>query len=94
MVSPDTQAALLLCGIFAKDYAPETKPLTPSEYNALVAHLTRLGKCPADLLQSEMPIDDPSLPAADRVRALLARGVEMATALERWQQLGLCSVPK
>jgi predicted Rossmann fold nucleotide-binding protein DprA/Smf involved in DNA uptake len=91
-VHPDTQAVLLLCGNFAGGSTSEVRPLTPGEYNALATWLARKGRRPADLLNSgDQPdlAEEPSLPATDRVRALLGRGFQMAAAVERWQRLGL-----
>lgn len=91
-VHPDTQAVLLLCASFARAGQVDVKPLTPSEYNAAASWLSRHGRRPASLLQSgEEPFPDgePGLPAADRLRALLDRGFQLAAALEGWQRLGL-----
>jgi predicted Rossmann fold nucleotide-binding protein DprA/Smf involved in DNA uptake len=91
-VHPDTQAVLLLCGTFAKESVPGMKPLGLREYNAVASWLARQGRRPADLLRtSEEPIPDgePGLPQRERLQALLGRGVQMATAVERWQRLGL-----
>jgi predicted Rossmann fold nucleotide-binding protein DprA/Smf involved in DNA uptake len=90
-VHPDTEAVLLLCGTFAKGSGP-TKPLNLSEYNALAAWLSRLGKRPADLLrnfESLLSLGEPGLPPPGRVRELLDRGMQMALALEHWQRLGI-----
>jgi predicted Rossmann fold nucleotide-binding protein DprA/Smf involved in DNA uptake len=91
-VHPDTQAVLLLCGVFAGGSEPEAKPLTLPEYNALASWLGRHGRRPADLLQTSAELSlgsEPGLPEAERLRALLGRGVQMAAALERWERLGL-----
>ncbi|MCI0464292.1 MAG: DNA-processing protein DprA [Gemmataceae bacterium] len=91
-VHPDTQAVLLLCAAFAKAGGREAKPLTLREYNALALWLVRQGRRPADLLKASeelLPAGEPGLPPAERVRALLSRGVQLAAALERWQRLGL-----
>lgn len=92
VVHPDTQVVLLLCGAFARGGGPEAKPLTSSEYNGLASWLCRQGKRPASLLQTrEGPFatGEPGLPSADRIRALLGRGFQMAAALEGWHRLGL-----
>ncbi len=97
IIPPDTQAVLLLCGIFAREGGTDDKPLTTREYNALAAWLRRERKSPADLLKNAdepIPPDEPDLPDRDRVRGLLARGMQMATALERWQRLGLWVVSR
>jgi predicted Rossmann fold nucleotide-binding protein DprA/Smf involved in DNA uptake len=97
VVHPDTQAVLLLCGTFGAGGGPEAKPLTPAEYNSLASWLARQGRRPADLLQRPdelLAASEPDLPPPQRVRALLERGVQMATALERWQRLGLWVVSR
>src|SRR5262249_28490304 len=73
-----------------------TKPLTLAEYNALASWLSQVGRRPADLLSTDglLPPDDPKLPDANRVRGLLDRGVQMATALERWEAMGLWVVSR
>src|SRR5262249_52665885 len=91
----DTQAVLLLCGAFTQKET--TKPLTLVEYNALASWLSKVGRRPADLLSITdglLPPDDPKLPDANRVRGLLDRGVQMATALERWEAMGLWVVSR
>jgi predicted Rossmann fold nucleotide-binding protein DprA/Smf involved in DNA uptake len=91
-VHPDTQAVLLLCGVFAQRGGPDVKPLSLGEYNAVVSWLARHGRRPASLVQAggeSLPLEEPGLPAAERLRALLCRGFQLATALERWQRLGL-----
>lgn len=91
-VHPDTQAVLLLCGAFARRSGPDVKPLSLSEYNAVAAWLGRQGRRPASLVQSgeePLPGTEAGLPSADRLRALLGRGFQMAAALEGWQRLGL-----
>jgi predicted Rossmann fold nucleotide-binding protein DprA/Smf involved in DNA uptake len=87
---PDTQATLLLCGTFTQRGRAPVKPLGPGEYNALAKWLKQHDRRPQDLLQPDPPLPtEPALPDAERLRALLGRGVQMATALERWQRLGL-----
>jgi predicted Rossmann fold nucleotide-binding protein DprA/Smf involved in DNA uptake len=91
-VHPDTQAVLLLCASFARAGRSDVKPLTLGEYNAVAAWLGRRNRRPASLLQSSeepFPDGEPGLPAADRLRALLDRGFQLAAALDGWQRLGL-----
>ncbi len=90
-VHPDTQVVLLLCGTFAKE-GGGAKPLTLREYNLVALWLGRQGRRPADLVEASdelFPAGEVGLPSAERVRALLSRGVQLAAALERWQRLGL-----
>src|SRR5579883_1331171 len=91
-VNPDTQAVLLLCASFPRRSGPDVKPLTLSEYNALATWLGHQGRRPASLIQvgnDGLPGAEPGLPPADRLRALLGRGFQLAAALEGWQRLGL-----
>ncbi|MGH7172299.1 MAG: DNA-processing protein DprA [Gemmataceae bacterium] len=91
-VHPDTQTVLLLCASFSRAGRFDVKPLTLREYNAVASWLGRHGRRPASLLQAgeeAIPDGEPGLPAADRLRALLDRGFQLAAALEGWQRLGL-----
>src|SRR4051812_35270108 len=96
-VHPDTQAVLLLCASFARAGQADVKPLTLREYNAVASWLAHRDRRPASLLQSgaePIPEGEPDLPAADRLRALLDRGFQLAAALEGWQRLGLWVVSR
>ncbi len=92
VVPPDTQAVLLLCGVFAREDGSNVKPLSLSEYNAVASWLARNGRRPASLVRADaesLPDDEPGFPDAKRLRGLLGRGFQLAAALERWQRLGL-----
>jgi predicted Rossmann fold nucleotide-binding protein DprA/Smf involved in DNA uptake len=84
LLSPDTQATLLLVGRFAK--STETKPLTTAEYNRLAKQLHELELRPADILR-EMPKE--LVVDSDRLAKLLERGTSLALAVERWSRLGI-----
>jgi predicted Rossmann fold nucleotide-binding protein DprA/Smf involved in DNA uptake len=91
-IHPDTQAVLLLCGVFAQGRGPAVKPLSLGEYNAVASWLARHERRPASLVRDgddALPSGEPSLPARERLRSLLARGFQLAAALDAWQQLGL-----
>ena len=87
-LDPDTQAVLLLCGWFGKP-AVGSAPLSITEYNAVARWLHRHEMRPGDLLGNawqrlgEVPV------SAERLRALLGRGVALAIALENWTGQGL-----
>jgi predicted Rossmann fold nucleotide-binding protein DprA/Smf involved in DNA uptake len=90
-ISPDTQAALLLCGHLERG-RQSTDPLTPSEYNLLAAWLVDHGMRPSDLLRREGTSRLQALSPAvtkERLRHLLDRGLALAMASEEWDQRGL-----
>lgn len=91
VLSPDTQAVLLLCGRFgrSRDGAP---PLNDSEYNRLAMWLQRQGMRPSDLLDEEgrqrLGVEGSPLPPT-RLGELLERGAALALAVEGWTSKGL-----
>jgi len=88
-LSEDTQAILLLCGVFGKSQAE--KPLSLSEYSSLVRWLIRSNLRPADLLRQEA-IESASQGSGmdpHRLKGLMARGVQLGFAVEEWQQHGI-----
>lgn len=93
-VSEDCKATLLLCHEFGgRRVADDAQPLTIWEYGQLVRFLRELDARPSDLLQAEtaepilnrLPIELP----AERVRALLARGLSLSLSLETWRSRGI-----
>lgn len=92
ILSPDTEATLLLCGRLGQARNTDTAPLTPTEYARLARWLLDAEKRPADLLganaRSMLENDDPPLPAA-RLLPLLDRGGALALAIESWANRGL-----
>jgi predicted Rossmann fold nucleotide-binding protein DprA/Smf involved in DNA uptake len=91
-ISPDTQAALLLCGSLGLARAVEPRPLTLAEYNRLGHALHAQGSRPSDLFApgglalvetTETGID------RERLHALLGRGAALALAVEAWTSRGL-----
>lgn len=98
MISEDTQAVLLLCG--ALGGKTNARPLTPAQYNGLVTGLVKLGKRPGDLLYDESlaeavclaqeenrRLKEPATP--ERVKTLLARGMSLSLALDKWSAYGI-----
>lgn len=88
-LSDNTQAILLLTAplIFGRGQ-PSADLLSPGEYKRLARHLHQLGKVPADLLSGQaedvlrevhQTID------AERLKGLLARGLTLSQAIDRWQ---------
>ncbi len=97
--TPDTKAVLMLTApLLAKTPSSKelVKPLKPKEYRTLAAWLHDEGARPAELMergnakliadfaaQEKLGGDDET---PQRLRKLLERGVELAFALERWNQ--------
>ena len=93
VLSPDTQAILLLCASFGQNRKIEPQPLTLSEYNSLANWLLNNQMRPADLLESSgekllQNINESKLDV-DRLSALLERGVMLSLAVEKWTNKGL-----
>src|SRR5438552_3821570 len=88
-LSPDTQAALLLCSSLGAPGGP--KPLTPSEYNRVARWLSKNGRRPGNLLTDESQIlpEGPEYPPVERLRALLGRGRLLGLALTKWADFGV-----
>lgn len=91
--SANTQAALLLTAplIAGRETAPATL-LSPGEYNRLARFLWSKQRQPADLLvphaqdllgECRRVVDD------GRLKVLLARGLQLGQAIERWQARGI-----
>ncbi|HVT46129.1 MAG TPA: DNA-processing protein DprA [Thermoanaerobaculia bacterium] len=89
MITQDSQAVLLLCGVLGpKD--PDS-PLAPREYQLLSNSLHGRGLRVGDLVNDESLVEsvagDPS--HADRLIALLRRGVKLGLAMESWENQGI-----
>ncbi len=92
VLTPDTQAILLLCGSLGQPRAHES-PLTQGEYNQLAQWLQREQLRPADLLQPEglerIQMAGATMPLGRRIEGLVARGAALALAVESWTNKGL-----
>ena len=99
MLTPDTQAVLLLCSAFGRKNCAFA-PLTLPQYNVFAKALSGLGKRPADLLELDeeligdlcaQPSSNPrvSMPEKDRILGLLRRGVTLSTAVDKWSSYGV-----
>ena len=88
MLSDDTKAILLLTApLIAGPAGPRQRPLTLGDYKHLARKLRELGRKPADLIApsaEELIEACGSVVDAARLRELLARGFQMAQAVERW----------
>ncbi len=93
ILTPDTQAVLLLCGELGQRGGNGLKPLGPRQYNNLATWLKTEGLRPGDLLTSEGRTKLGGLQTAevnpDRVSPLLERGTALALVVERWERSGL-----
>ncbi|MDD3581862.1 MAG: DNA-processing protein DprA [Desulfobacca sp.] len=93
ILSPDTQAVLLLCSSFAGQAHAGVKPLTVPQYNRLANWLRDQHLRPGDLLHPEgmaklrQSLDQ--LKEAEAAVRLLERGVALALAVEHWANQGL-----
>lgn len=88
-LTDDTKAVLLLCGVFGKNSS--AKPLTQTEYTALVHWLISVKMRPADLLKKNT-LTDAAMGAKinkQRLESLLGRGVQLGFAVEEWQRNGI-----
>lgn len=92
VLTPDTQAILLLCGSLGASRAREA-PLTQGEYNQVAQWLQREQLRPADLLEpagiDRVQTAGATLPLGERVLGLVARGAALALAVEAWTNKGL-----
>ncbi len=89
LLTEDTQAVLLLCGVFGKDRS--YKPLSLGEYSSLVRWLIAQKMRPQHLLHKEHLAEAAQASGLDRQRLefLLGRGVQLGFAVEEWQRNGI-----
>ena len=89
-VAATTKAILMLVApLWAGGHTEPSLPLKGTEYRRLAQALRQRDRCPGDLLGPEAPALLDSLAAhCDRTRLeqLLGRGLQLALALEHWQQ--------
>ncbi len=93
MISPRTQATLLLTLHLAVRGPDAPQPLDVREWNRVARWLHGRELTPEDLLQGDPAVllagwDDPRIDV-DRIAALLDRGPSLALALDRWLGTGL-----
>jgi len=91
ILSPDTQAILLLCGTF--DDNSGAKPLTIVEYSQLAKWLLNQNLRPADLLRPEgiakLNKFKHKKITLSRLQSVMKRGGALALAVEHWTNKGL-----
>jgi predicted Rossmann fold nucleotide-binding protein DprA/Smf involved in DNA uptake len=90
-LTPDTQAILLLCASFGNSRDAYPQPLNLREYHSLAKWLVAQKLRPADLLESSGKnlLQTCDLFTIDRLESLLARGMMLALAVEKWTSKGL-----
>ncbi len=92
-VSERTMATLLLTApLLPRPSNSESQPLRPREYRELVSVLTQSERCVEDLLGAQVDeiLDDVRVKIEpERIAALLARGMQLANALDRWRERGI-----
>lgn len=90
-LTPDTQAILLLCARFGNSRDAYPQPLNLGEYHSLAKWLVTHKLRPADLLESsgQNLLQTCDLFDLDRLESLLARGMMLALAVEKWTSKGL-----
>ncbi|CAM2005828.1 DNA-processing protein DprA [Acanthopleuribacter pedis] len=89
VLTEDTKAILLLCGVFGNDRT--YKPLSLTEYGKLVRWLVDAKMRPRHLLRAES-FSQAGVGAGinpERLKGLLSRGVLLGFALEAWQRDGI-----
>ena len=98
ILTPDTQAVLLLCGDLGQRESNGLKPLGIRQYGAVASWLKLQGLRPGDLLTPDGKAALAGLQTPevnfDRVAPLLARGAALALVVERWDRSGLWVVSR
>ena len=93
VLSPNSQAILLLCASFGQNRQADPKPLTVTEYSNLAKWLLEHQMKPADLLdrtgKNRLPEIPPENLDYQRLFALLERGAMLAFAVENWTNQGI-----
>ncbi len=93
MISPDTQAVMLLTAVLP-DRASDSAPLGPSEFARLMRWLGGKNLAPSALLESEgRALIDAEVAEhrlnVERLHKLLDRGMSVAVAAEKWIGMSL-----
>lgn len=93
VLSPNSQAILLLCASFGQNRQADPQPLTVTEYSNLALWLVDHDMKPADLLarngKSRLQEIPPEKLDYQRLFALLERGAMLAFAVENWTNQGI-----
>ena len=88
-LSDDSKAILLLCAVFSSD--SNIKPLTLIEYTLVVKWLIKYELRPKDMLDKEniIAVSKGTGLSLERLKSLLARGVQLGFTVEEWQRKGI-----
>lgn len=93
LLTPDTQAILLLTGSLGQVRGRDAQPLSPVEYHQLAQLLHRHRLRPADLLEgsglASLQDGEPLQFDHDRIERLLSRGAALGLTVESWTNRGL-----
>ncbi len=90
-LSPDTQATLLLTSRLRQSGQGAPTPLRSSEYLNLIKALRGMELQPGDLFEesNQRRLSDVGAIHSEHMTALLARGLVLAMALEKWASQGI-----
>lgn len=91
-LSPATQATLLLCSPLRAGRNKDVQPLSIGEFNELEKQLQRIGAKLEQLLESDAAglVKNLGLTVdAEKIMALLGRGLMLSMAVETWQSAGV-----
>ncbi len=93
LISPNTQAILLLTSHFSKAKGESIKPLTPKEWGRFALWLKEKSLIPEHLMSGRLGdlLNNWSDKAItfDRIEGLMGRGSALALAMEKWLRAGL-----
>ncbi len=97
-LTTNTQAILLLTApLIVGRGTPAANLLTPSDYKAFAQRLKDIGRQPADLLGDDVSAiieDCKKVIEANRLQQLLARGLQLGQAVDRWKQRAIWVVSR
>jgi predicted Rossmann fold nucleotide-binding protein DprA/Smf involved in DNA uptake len=93
LITPDTQAILLLTAHFSKPKTDAVKPLAPKEWGRFAAWLKENRLTPEKIMTGELnellrEWEDKTV-TLQRIEALMTRGSALALAMEKWLRAGL-----
>lgn len=97
LLSPATQATLLLCSPLRAGRNKDAQPLSIGEFNELEKQLQRDGACLEQLLEANAAALLKKIsPAVDgaKIETLLGRGFMLSMAVETWQSAGIWVVSR